>query len=361
MINRFTRSIFILFFICGMLSATVSYAGPVNPNISVIGQIVGENTDDATTGNAGKTTLGMGETKIQCDTYLNPYAKGVFVFSIDSSSGTTNISVEEAYMTIFKGLPDGIGVRLGKWRAIFGKINPVHPHALPFIVAPRVLTSMLPMPAGDDGYNETAAQVSYLLPLPGSWASVLSFDYNDGSAFHPDETQSASGWLGRWSNSFLINDVTPLEIGMSATQGTNSVQWGTKTTVYGADFKTKIPLAVTTKLTLQGEYYNNQSDLVSNTATGASSHEGRSGFYAFGDMAFWERWNGGLIYDQFNPVENPGFINKAIKAFLNFSLLEETTLFRLTYENYVPQAAPVDHTVMLQVLFSMGPHKAHQY
>ena len=46
----------------------------------------------------------MGETEIQCDTYLNPYAKGVFVFSIDTSSGASVFSVEEAYMTIFKGL-----------------------------------------------------------------------------------------------------------------------------------------------------------------------------------------------------------------------------------------------------------------
>jgi len=344
-----------------VFATATSYAGPVNPNISVIGQIVGENTDDATTGNAGKTTLNLGETEVQFDTYLNPYAKGMFVFSIDTSSGSANVSVEEAYMTIFKGLPEGMGIRLGKYRVVFGKLNPVHPHALPFIVAPRVLASMLP---GDDGYNETAAQVSYLFPLPGSWASVLSADITNGSSFHPDEAGSATGWVGRWSNSFLINDVTPLEIGMSATQGTNSVLWGTKTTVYGADFKTKIPLAVTTKLTLQGEYYNNQSDVLVNPGSvtnGAYAHEGRAGFYAFGDMAFWERWNAGLIYDQYNPVENAGFINKAIKGFINYSLLEETTLFRLTYENFMPQGQAANHTVMLQVLFSMGPHKAHQY
>ena len=78
-------------------------------------------------------------------------------------------------------------------------------------------------------------------------------------------------------------------------------------------------------------------------------------------MTFWERWNGGFIYDQYNPVENQSFTNKAIKGFLNYSLLEETTLFRLTYENFIPQNSAVVHTVMLQVLFSMGPHKAHQY
>jgi hypothetical protein len=344
MLTKQISNFFILLFFCTLSTAATSYAGPVNPNISVIGQIIGQNTDDAATGSAGKTSINMGETEIQCDAYLNPYAKGVFVFSVDTSSGASAFSVEEAYMTIFKGLPDGMGIRLGKYRVIFE--------------APRVLTSMLP---GDDGYNETAAQVSYLLPMPGSWASVLSADITNGSSFHPTEAQSASGWVARWSNSFLIDDVTPLEIGMSATQGTNSVLWGTKTTVTGADFKTKIPLSVLTKLTLQGEYYKNQSDVVNNPLTGSYDNDTRSGFYAFGDVSFWERWNGGLIYDQYNPEDNKDLTNKAIKGFLGYSLLEETTLLRLTYENFIPQGADVNHTVMLQVLFSMGPHKAHQY
>ena len=67
---------------------------------------------------------------------------------------------------------------------------------------------MLP---GDEGYNETAAQVSYMFPFPGSWASVLSANITQGASFHPDEAQSATGWVGRWSNSFLINDTVPLK------------------------------------------------------------------------------------------------------------------------------------------------------
>jgi hypothetical protein len=332
-----------------------SYAGPVNPNISVIGQMISKNTDDMATGNSGKTTINLGETEIQCDAYLNPYAKGVFIFSIDVSSG---LSTEEAYINIFKGLPDGVGIKAGKYRVGFGKINPAHPHTLPFIEAPRVLAAMLP---GDDGFNETGAGVSYLFPFPGSWASTLSADVLNGSSFHPGEAQAAGGWAGRWSNSVLINDVTPLEIGMSAAQGTNSVLWGTKMTVYGADIKTKILLSVLTKLTLQGEYFYNSSDAVANLTNGAYDHAARSGFYAFGDIQFWERCNGGAIYDQYNPPENKALTNRAVKGFIGYALLEETTLLRLTYEEFIPEGSAVIHTWMFQLLFSMGPHKAHQY
>jgi len=261
-------------------------------------------------------------------------------------------------MTIFKGLGDGLGMKAGKYRVGFGKINPAHPHTLPFIESPHVLAAMLP---GDDGFNETGAQLSYLLPFPGSWASTLSADVINGSSFHPNETKAAAGWVGRWSNSVLINDITPLEIGLSATQGTNNVLWGTKTSVYGADIKTKIPLSAVTKLTLQGEYFANDSDIIVDSTTGNFNSASRRGFYAFADMQFWQRWNGGALYEQYNPAENKDLTNKSIKGFLGYALLEETTLFRLTYEEFIPEGSAVVHTWMFQVLFSMGPHKAHQY
>ena len=158
-----------------------------------------------------------------------------------------------------------------------------------------------------------------------------------------------------------MGEATPLDIGVSATQGDNNAQWGKKTSVYGADIKTKIPLSGLTNLTLQGEYFYNDSDVVLDTTTGRSDHMGRQGFYAFADVKFGSRWNAGVIYDQYNPVENKSYTDTAVKAFAGFALLEETTLLRLSCEQFKAENAPAVHTVMLQVLFSMGPHKAHQF
>ncbi len=327
-------------------------AGVINPDISVIGQLLYKYHDDKAAPDARKPTLDLGETELVFESYLNPYARGTFVFTV----GGEGLGTEEAYIDVIKGLPDGLALRGGKYRLGFGKLNPVHPHVYSFIDAPRVMKAMLP---GEDGFNDIGTRASYFLPF--SWSSDVTVDALKGAAFHPDETESKGGWVAHWNNSLLLGDVTPLDIGVSATQGTNNVLWGTKTAVYGADIKTKIPFSSLTNLTLQGEYFYNNSSVVVDTTTGDTSHMGRQGFYAFADLRFKQRWNAGVIYDQYNPVENKNLTNSAIKGFLGYSLLEETTLLRLTCERFKPENNPAVHTVMLQVLFSMGPHKAHQF
>ncbi|MCX5754203.1 MAG: hypothetical protein NTW97_11290 [Candidatus Krumholzibacteria bacterium] len=268
------------------------------------------------------------------------------------------METEEAYLTIYKGLPKGYSLNGGKYRIGFGKLNPAHPHTYPFIEPPRVLAAMLP---GEDGFNDVGAQVSILLPTPGSWASILSADVIGGSSFHPEETKSAPGWIARWSNSFLVGGDVPVEIGASAARGTNSVQWKTKTNVYGVDAKTKISFSSQTRAVIQAEYFYNTFQSVADSASGRTATARRSGFYAFADLRFRQRYDAGVIYDTFQAPLDENLTDKALKCFVGFSLMEETTLFRLTYETYMPEGSSDVHAVTFQVLFSMGPHKAHQF
>jgi hypothetical protein len=355
--TRYQKGISVaILFIAGLIiSRSPLSAGVVNPDISVLGQILTTETNDPGSENKNKPVLTLGETEIMFDSYLNPYSRGTFVFSIDKQG----LSTEEACLTIFKGLPlDGLALKAGKYRLGFGKLNPAHPHTYSFIDAPRVMASMLP---GDDGFNDTGVQASYMLPTTGSWASIISGDVLGGSSFHPDETKSYLGWLGHWDNSLLIGEATPIDIGISGTQGKDSVQWGTKTNVYGVDFKTKIPITPINVLTLQAEYFYNVSDILTDTTTGAFEKVERAGYYAFFDYRFATRWNGGAIFDTYQPAENKDLTNKAIKFFLGYSLMEETTLLRLAYEKFYPGGNTTVNTVEFQILFSMGPHKAHQF
>ncbi|MDD5772350.1 MAG: hypothetical protein PHX78_02665 [bacterium] len=354
MVRICTIPFIILLFVSVLGISNPVSAGVINPDISVIGQIISKRTDDAALEDARIPTLDLGETELVFDSYLNPYSKGLFVLT----AGNEGVETEEAYINIFKGLPGGLALKGGKYRIGFGKLNPAHPHAYSFIESPRVMLAMLP---GEDGFNEVGVQASVLLPTTGSWASTISADVIKGSSFHPDETKSSAGWVGRFSNSLLINDTVPLDIGTSVTQGTNNAQWKTKTMVYGADIKTKIPLSGLTNLTLQGEYFYNNSDVVFDSTTGDFDANKRKGFYAFADLKFWERWNAGSIYDQYQPMENKDLTNKTIKYFVGYSLLEETTLFRLAYEKFMPEESDTVHTLMFQMVFSMGPHKVHQF
>lgn len=340
-----------LFFIC----TAYVFAEPLNPDISVIGQFYSKYTNDTQDVNHDKTTMNMGETELVCESNLNPYAKGTFVFSISNDEG---FQTEEAYITIFNGLPDGLALKAGKYRIGFGKLNPEHPHAYPFMEAPRVMSAMLP---GEESFNDTAAQASYMLPFTDKVASVVSFDVLNGSSFHPEEDKYSSAWVARWSNSFLIKDITPFEIGFSFTQGVNNVEWDKKTTVFGADAKTKLKLSKTSTLTLQGEYFYNDSDILVSESTGESINSKRSGFYTFANFAFLQRWNAGIIYDQYQNPEDKELTDRTAKVFAGYSLLEETTVLRLAYEKFTPQDGEISDTVSFQLVFMMGPHKAHKF
>jgi len=330
-------------------------AGVANPDLSVIGQLVSHQTDDRASQDANTPTLNLGETEFVFDAYLNPYAKGMFVFSV----GTGGFSTEEAYLNIIKGIPDGMALKGGKYRVGFGLLNPVHPHAYPFIDTPRSLAALLP--GGEDGFNDVGAQASFFLPSVGNWASTITGDVLNGSSFHPDETKASAAWVCRLGNSFLFNDSIPLEVGFSATQGTNNVQWNTRTGVYGGDVKTKLPLTGQANLTLQGEYLYNSSSIVVDSTTGHFDTVNRSGLYTFANLQFRQRYNAGIMYDQYQPQENSTGIDRSVKVFLGYALMEETTLFRVAYERFFPGGADPVNTVSFQVLFSMGPHKPHQF
>lgn len=331
------------------LCASPSFAGVVNPDISAIGQLHLNYTDDAAAPTHDDPDLTLGESEVVFDAALNPYSKGLFVFSYADGG----VDVEEAYITFVKGLPWGLNAKAGKYRLGFGKINPMHPHAYSFIETPRVMdpgvARLLP---GDESFNEVAAQISDLLPTPGDWASILSFDVIRGAGFHPDSTADVTklGWLARWSNSFLLGDQSAMELGVSATQGTNDVTRDTKTLVLGADAKAKLYSTSTDNLLLQGEVIDKLSD-----------DDTRFGFYGLADYRFAIRWNAGLIYDQYENPVNASLTDRALKVFAGFSVLEESTLFRFSYEFFKPEEAKGVDTFAAQLLFSMGPHKAHQF
>ncbi len=322
-------------------------AGVSNPDISALGQVLGGWTNDPASAEKGEPGLSLGEAEFILDAPLNPYFKGWFTLS----GGPDGVGLEEAYASLFKGLPWGLAAKAGKFRLPFGKANPVHPHSLPFIDPPRSAQSLL---FGEEGFNETAVEVSDLLPTPGDWASTLTLDVIDGSSFHPGQEGTRLGYLGRWSNDFLLGESGALETGLSGATGTDSLGPDTRAWLAGADMKARFYLAGGSQLTLQAEGIYKRSH------PGGTMEE-RSGFYAFGDYRYHTRWNGGLLYEQWERAGDPERIDRAARAFLGYAVLEESTLLRLAYERRLPEGEEAFDTVTLQLLFSMGPHKAHQF
>jgi hypothetical protein len=327
-------------------------AGVANPDISALGQVLAGVTDDPDSPDRNHPALGLGEAEFLFDAALNPYFRGAFTVA----AGDEGLELEEAYTAMVRGLPWGLGLKAGKYRLGFGKLNAVHPHALPFIEPPRAWASLLP---GEEGFNETAVQVSQLQPMPGGWASTLAVDALRGSSFHPDDDRNRAGWLGRWSGAFLFGDAAALETGVSGATGVDDVGSGARGYLAGGDAKLRFYLPAASQLTLQGEAALRRSHPVD--TAGVVSAETRWGAYAFADYRLHNRYNGGLLYEQAQREGHPSRTERAVRLFAGYAVLEESTVIRMAYEHFRPGGGPSVNTLSLQLLFSMGPHKAHQF
>jgi len=133
--------------------AMAAYAGVTNPDISLIGQVRSDWTNDPNATDQNRPTLGLGEVELVAQSALNPYADGTFVLSV----GQAGLEIEEGYIDLNRALPWGFALKTGKFRAPFGKLNAAHPHAYPFLEVPHLLDPKNSMVPGNESYNNVAA------------------------------------------------------------------------------------------------------------------------------------------------------------------------------------------------------------
>ena len=365
--------------------APPAFAGVVNPDISLIGQPTITWNDAPGDPARKRFVLDPGETEVMLDSYLNPYARGTAVLSFANGA----VDVEEAYFQMLRGLPAGLAIKGGKYRVGFGKLNPLHPHAYPFADRPHVLASYLP---GTDSFDETGLQLSEQIALPGDIALTASGDWLQGNTFRitrtataaandPLNASSAAGdgdlaldprpaGLGRLSAFIPIGDRSGLELGSSYTQGTNNVAAATRTTVSGGDAKLQYWTSANSYLLVQAEFLGLDRENAGWDSTAAAYTKSKvtpTGGYAFLDYNFNPRYDAGVSFEHFqDPAAGDG-AGQAFGVFAGLALMEETTSFRIGWDHYTPAtpvgaAAPAAvNTVTIRVLYSMGPHKAHQF
>ena len=360
-----------------------AYAGVINPDISVIGQPFISWTDDANSLARRRPVFGAGETEFVFDSALNPYARGFFVISLASGQ----VELEEGYFTLLRGLPGDITIKGGKYRAGFGKLNPAHPHTYPFAERFGVQQAYLP---GDESFNETGLDVSWRVPLPGTWSVTANADVLQGDSFrmkreasvaandpllgndegdHTSEPRAA--WLCRLAAFAPVGDRSGLELGVSATQGTNNVAAAARTLVAGGDVKVKLWTSASAYLLVQGEFLQLARDEARWDEPAAGyvlSKTKASGGYVFADYNWAQRYNVGASFERHEQPSLGGESNSAVGLFAGLALMEETTAFRVDYRRLQPGRAvfaaadpEAVNQFTMRVIFSMGPHKAHQF
>ena len=86
-----------------------------------------------------------------------------------------------------------------------------------------------------------------------------------------------------------------------------------------------------------------------------------SGWYAIADWQFAQRWNAGVKLDRSQGLETEDAIRR-VETFVNFRLMEESTLIRLLLRREDGDAYASAHdSAAIQLLFILGPHRPHPF
>ncbi len=350
----------------------------MNPDISAIPRFRIESSDGADLPARrvfSRPVFSLEEFELALQAYLNPYARAD-IFLAKAGVGDEPIELEEVYATILRGLPLDLNVRVGKYLAEYGKLNMLHPHAWPFLSKPLALERFL----GEEGLNDLGISVSYVIPTGDLLYTRLTADILKGETIAKLDPSSGnlSGGPGlidtvahqaTYANSLRlmvfipVSDNSDLEIGLSGLTGVHDPYRKYRFYYANLDFKYKWKPNAYTSFVLQGEGLLNNRTINDGTVNGKRLTTG--GFYIYGDYQFHKVFSLGARYDWSESPYASDEKAQAVAAFFGFYPVEETTAIRLQYQHTRTEAPIANalsiNTISLQLVFSLGPHKAHPF
>jgi len=376
----------------GVLAGAQAAAQSLNPDISVIGDVRAFVTDDPSDPKEGELQLDLESGELAIQGYLNPFARAdLFVGYHDGA-----FELEELYATILRGLPLGTVLRAGKYRVDFGKLNLLHPHAYSFLDTPLVHQQFL----GEEGLNDIGLNLNWQVPFGESSLTIsgnlLKGDFaepHEDEHDHGEETASASlsTWLRRGAFRALQDEAETdaevetalgtservalfvptgewagVEVGVNALQGTLDELTDRRVDLLGADFKYRWAPDKYRSLTVQGEWIRSEREVLHEDDPDAGGPEiervDSTGYFAFLDWRLRQRWNLGAIVERTGLAEEADVTVERAGLFAGFALMEETTMVRLLLRRTDGDEFPEPfNEAILQLVFSLGPHKAHWF
>ena len=364
-----------------LLGARTSAQTSANPDLSFIARFIVDTQDGkrlaAGVREFSRPDLRFEELEFIAQSYLNPFAKGTIVLTLSGPDvELAKLGLEEIYADVVRGLPLDLNLRVGKYRAEFGKLNTMHPHAWQFVTQPLSHEVFF----GEEGLNELGISLSALLPT-GDIATKLSFDVlrgnTIGEASGIEDTTDATPWYSnaaRLTSFFPMGDESDLELGLSAYTGIHDPYNRERFFYANLDFKYKWKPSSYTSFTFQGEYLlNKRTALMSRDFIKFTDERGEplkkhlttSGLFLLADYQFFKSYSIGTRFDWTQTPYSAEDQAQAISFFFGYYPVEETLGMRLHYQHTKRELpnAPTESVnyIGLQFLFSLGPHKAHPF
>ncbi len=377
---------------CSLTISSITFSqSNINPDISLIGtfdtytNFIKDNPD------YGKLIFDIPSFELLIDGYLNPYARAAANISFEEGE----FGVEELYAQILRGLPLDIQIKAGKYLLGFGKLNTVHPHAWPFIDRPLWQQIYF----SDEGFNDIGLDVNFIIPTEDFYSTLDLGVYTgnsmalntSGEDVDPNEVRGNSLiFVGRLGSFFSLDDFNNLDVGLSGSYGNyaqssfyipDSIGFANQMLKYfygGFDFKFKYKPDSYTSLVIQGEAILNNRDVIRVTESEPVIETiSTYGAFIYFDYQFFKQFSVGAKYDFTYGVIGDDYsattlsndelnTTSGIEGWIGFYPVEETLAFRLSTQYLFFNLADNmtkdgETTITLQMVFSLGPHKAHQF
>ncbi|PYT07818.1 MAG: hypothetical protein DMF49_07060 [Acidobacteria bacterium] len=324
-------------------SPTTNY---FNPSVSVIGNflgVAGHNPSE------NLPSANLRESELALQAIVDPYARADFFLSF----GEEGVGVEEGFLT-FNTLPLGLLAKVGRMRASFGKINPLHLHVLPWPDEPLPVVNLL---GGEEVWIGTGLSVARLVPLPGDIFSeaTLQVFRGESEGLFSAPTRGDLAYLGRYRLFHDLTESTNLDVGLTYASGPNGASENSRTHMQGFDATLRWkPLRTATyrSVTFRTEYIRSRREEI------AEGHP--SGWFLSGEWQFMKRWFAGARWEQANHPDDASTTDRGQALLLTFWPSEFSQLRgELRRRDFAD--APTALEGLLQLQFSIGAHGAHPF
>lgn len=333
----------------------------LNPEISVTGDVVGNFASPGGDGDRSVSAVPR-EFEFSFQAALDPYTRTkIFVtreedFEIagfpeeeGEEAEAGGFEIEEGYM-YWVGLPGGLGAKIGKFRQEIGLYNRWHTHALFDVERPLAAITFL----GEDGLIQTGAAVTLPSFVVGPATQAMTFEVTraDNDALFAGGNDI--GYLGRLQSFWEVGPGTTFQLGATGVTGEND-DLDLDSRVLGVDVYVRWQppgRALYRDVQLKGEWFFAEREIAGVEATG-------SGGYVQGNYRLGRRWIAGARADYLNSYDDdPNLVQLAPSLTWWQS---EWVRLRLQYNYLRPQGGPGNHTILLQAVWAVGPHKHETY
>jgi hypothetical protein len=352
-----------------------------NPNISIVGdlRIFNEKNND------GKDTdFGFHGMELVIENYLNPYSKAWTTIHV---SDDEKIDIEEAYLTIVKGLPLNSQIRLGRYLLPFGEIMQKHAHAYGFFDYPGLHQAYF----GEEGTRNLGFELNFAFPVFDQFTELKlnvlegnldphSHDHGDegheeeveeDEHDHEEESSPALAYGAYYSVFTELSDVSHLKTSVSYIYGANDQEYEQSVSLMAYALKYKYQPSDYTYFEVLGEYFlsdrhiehhdEDEEELLKSLEE--EDHHGEelstNGYFLAMNYQFNKAYNLGFSYSNFDsPVEEYDVRMSDFAIYTGYAPFEESLLFRLKFARNITLES---NRIELQAIFSLGPHKAHQF